>query len=143
MGKIPKPCKKREVPPDPSAGYLQRWKELFNSIDTENIQAYLKGDEGFPNRNDFEMNASRLSDWYNTDVQLLICLKGSYLTHSYGNEVYGCLGDTSFACGWIYEDDENYDSLREQPIPWKEMYSRLVEETLTYQKRIPVPPENV
>lgn len=141
MNEIPKPCDEQLVPDDLSVQYLQRWKELFNSIDSENIRAYSKGDGEFPESSSgFEMNSSRLSDYYNTDVQLFIELRGRHLADSYyGNEIYCCLGNTSFASGWIYESDPNFDSLQEEPISWEEMYMRLVTKTTNYQSRIPIP----
>ena len=139
MGKIPKPCDKKEVPDDPSYKHLQTWKELFNSIDPENITAHLKGDEGFPQY--FQMRESRLSDAYGTDVRLFLEISGRHLIDRYGTEIYCCLGNTAFGDGWIEELDENLDTLNEPEISWEDMYLRLVEETLLYQKRIPVPPE--
>lgn len=135
---IPPPAKKRDVLPDPSEDYLQKWKELFNSIDPEHIHAYKKGDPEFPMEYNMEMDKSRLEDACNLNVQLFIRLESVDYLNYYGNEIYCCLQDDSFASGWISEVDENMDTV--EAVTWETMYSQLVDRRNEYTKRIPPPP---
>jgi hypothetical protein len=135
---IPPPTKKRDVLSDPSEDFLQKWKELFNSIDPEHIHAYKKGDPEFPREYNMEMDKSRLEDACNLNVQLFIKIKPVEYLNYYGNEIYCCLQDDSFASGWIKEFDENMDTV--EKVTWEKMYSQIVDRKNQYTKRIPPPP---
>ncbi len=135
---IPKPAKQKEVPEDKSQEYLKEWKRLFNAIDPQSVHAFVKGEEDFPKQ--FQMHEGRLNDWYDTRAQLLIKVS-SYFFDEYGEEIYCCFNDSAFAYGWIYTEDVNFDSLRREPITWKELYEELVSKASNHTKRIPIPPK--
>jgi len=138
MSIIPKPSRQKKLSPDPSIEYLQIWKQRFNEIDPC-IHASIQGDTDFPHYYNAGFNPSRLSDAYNVDVQLFISVKGD-LCHLLEGNLCCCLHDTSFAIGWIHYVDENLDTMSEEPIPWKELYCRVIEKIKKYRERIPVPP---
>jgi hypothetical protein len=138
MKKIPKPCYKKHIPVDNSQQFIKEWKELFNSIDPENIVAYIEGDDLYKQIiDDFYYTALRLDGACNTDVQLIIRIKkhNKHLGFSVGN-IYCCLDDQAYDDSSIGKLDENLDTLNSEPIRWKEVYNILVKNTKIFFKRI-------
>lgn len=84
------------------------------------------------------MNKSRLEDACNLNVQLFISITSVDYLNYYGNEIYCCLKDDSFASGWIEEFDENMDTVK--AVPWEKMYYQIVDRKNQHTKRIPPPP---
>ncbi len=144
MKKIPNPPKEKVTGEDNATQFLIEWKRLFNDIDPKRISAYIEGDKEFKKtESDFCHQAIRLDGACNTQVQMIIFIKGhfSHLSFPYG-DIMCCLQDQAYATDWIKELDENLDTLIIGPVSWEFVYDSLVSETSMFKNRISKPPKN-